>query len=154
MLNYLYPSDIVRFSSTCKFIHGKLKNVWMQNMTCFHDVSEGCSSTCHVINQIDLHNEEDLFVLHYPFNQLYVFVRYGSCPWRYLHSYYQYIKHIVQDLRFDQVVGSMSHHPIHRNTIIPKTDTKDIKGFGVSNRIMRAGVFHVSFFCQRRCVLW
>ena len=55
---------------------------------------------------------------------------------------------MVQDLRFDQVVRSMSHHPIHRNTIIPKADTKDTKGFGVSNGVMRAGVFHVSFFVE------
>ena len=42
----------------------------------------------------------------------------------------------------------MSHHPIHRNTIIPKTDTKDIKRSGVSNRIIHAGVFHVLFLVK------
>ena len=40
VLNYLYLSDIVCVSNTCKFIHEKLKNVWMQSITCFHDVSE------------------------------------------------------------------------------------------------------------------
>ena len=45
--------------------------------------------------------------------------------------------HKTQDLRFDQVVGSMSHHPIYRNTIILKADTKDINsltGMGVDIR--------------------
>ena len=111
-------------------------------------MSEGGALNRHVINQNDLHNKEDMFVLRYPFNQPDISVRYGSCPWRYLRFYYQYIKHMVQDLRFNQVVGSMSYHPIHRNTTIPKEHTKDIKGFGVINRTMRAGVFHISFFSE------
>ena len=117
-------------------------------MTFFHNVNEGWVSNCHVIDQNDHHNEQDLFVLRYPFIQLDASVRYGSCPWRYLRFYYQYIKRIFQDLRFDQVVGLMSHHPIQRNTIIPKACTDYMKGFGVSNRIMCAGVSHISFFVQ------
>ena len=122
-------------------------------MTCFCYVSEGWASNRHAINQNDPHDEQDLFVLRYPFNQLDVSVRYGSCPWRYLCFYYKYIKQMVQDLRFDQVVGSMPHHPIYRRTIIPGADTKDIKGCGVSNRIIRAGVFHISFLLKTFCIV-
>ena len=98
-----------------------------------------------IIDRNDHYNEQDLFVLH---NQLGVSGRYVSCPWRYLRFYYQYIKHMLQDLRFDQVVGSMSHHPKQRNTIIPKACTDYMKGFGVSSIIMRSGMFHVPFLVQ------
>ena len=92
MINYLYPSDIVYFSKTCRFIHKMFKDKWMQKMTCFHDVSEGWASNRHVIDQHDHHNKQDLCVSHYPFNQLDVSVRYGSCPWHCLHFHYLCIK--------------------------------------------------------------
>ena len=146
VLNFLYPFDIIQYASTCKSILKSIKSVWMPKMSCFQ-ADGSFHHNVRVINPNNHNHAQDLFVDRYPFNQLGVSVLYGTGDWRYLQFYHQYIKHIVQDLRFDQVFGSMSHHPNQPNTVV--TNSLDYtKGLGVSNRIMRAGIFRVTFFSQ------
>ena len=151
VLDYLYPADIICLACTSKSISKSITNVWMCKMSCFRIRTEGLSD--HYRQTINLARtddqyEQDLFVLRFPFNQVDYSVKYGSCPWRYLRFYQQYIKHMKEDLRFDQVVGSMVHHDGRRNSIVPKERSEFAKGFGISNRIMRTGVFRVTFFVQ------
>ena len=146
VLNFLYPFEIIQYASTCKSILNSIKTVWMSKMSCFQ--ADGSLHHNVRVSARNNHNhDQDLFVERYPFNQLDVSVLFGTSDWRHLRFYHQYMKHIVQDLRFDQVVGSMSHHPNQPNTIVPNS-LDYTKGLGVSNRIMRAGIFRVTFFSQ------
>ena len=146
VLNFLYPFEIIQYATTCKSIHNSVKSVWMSKMSCFQ-AGGSLHHNVRVIARNNHNHGQDLFVERYPFNQVDVSVLYGTGNWRYLRFYQQYIKHIMQDLRFDQVVGSMSHHPYQPNTVVPNS-LDYIKGLAVSNRIMRSGTFRVTFFSQ------
>ena len=155
VLDYMLPHEIVALSCTSNELNSSVKTQWMRYMSCFlvarpvprlnrgdFPYQNSWASNRHLS---DHNEEEDLFVSHFPYNQLDVSVEYGALEWRYLHFYYQYIKHIIQDIQFDQVVGARACHPIHQNTMVAVQNSPFAKGMGVCNRIMRCGSFQVTF---------
>ena len=139
VVQYLYISDIVMLSRTCGRVCFRIRDRWLRMLPCFQ-------ANARNIAPMDRDYTTNFFVDMFPFNQLDVSVKYGTCQWRYLRYYYQYIKHMKQNVGFDQAVGSLvpQEHSNH-SALVPTAIGDFWRGFGVSNRIMRTGSHCVEF---------
>ena len=138
VVQYLDLSDIVMLSRTCQCVHSGIRDHWLRMLPCFQ-------ANAREIAPMARDYTTDVFVNVFPFNQLDVSVKYGTCQWKYLRYYYQYIKHVKQNGCFDQAVGAMVHQEHTRSSLVPTTIGEFRRGFGVSNHIIRTGKHCVTF---------